>query len=362
MGGRLSCLLVRPPFSLCSLLPFHRNVAGQSPIIVLLCDLLYYNRHIHSALMPSTVPPLHPLLGRCGYTVKFPLLGLPNPSSEWVPLRMALGSKEACATVLMNPATEAPLRLTKGEYTVFEVEYNDCVWYLPCLDSQTSLQQPEVFTVNVRKVPVNAAPKRGRPCITKPGHVVYLAEMYNERGAYGRFSWPAMVTAKDPSWERSEVFDICLDPTPAQRAAPTLYEPSVGPDHAAEAQERKERDKAWRRWAGMSIDAVNEDWLREIHRSAVAAGLRKSSHVFDKAKPLISIRAKDAPNFDVRELEYAICSKKGKNKVKQSAEWKPLPSHAYSEDFVRCTINLLRKEGAKKLFGKDEWPPGTGTD
>lgn len=287
-----------------------------------------------------------------GYVFKLPLLGLTNPASTYVPLRVAIGDPEASKLLLLKPATPAPLRPTpQSEYDLVEIEYGGFVWFLPSLGPKTSLQGPEIFTVNARVVPVTEMPPNNeRDKITAPMRAICFGKFY-QPGAYGRLPWTTLPTSKEASLEQSVVFDLCLDPSPAQCQPPTPYAPNAEPDHAAEARWCQERDKAWKRWAAFSVEAVNEEWLREVYRGAVAAGLRKSV-IFKKNKPLVRLRAQDPVDYDVRSLEYAICQKGGKYEVAEDAVWKPLPAHAYSQDFVRCTINLLRREAGKGLFAK----------
>lgn len=166
--------------------------------------------------------------------------------------------------------------------------------------------------------------------------------------------WPPMPTTHSASWDHSDLFELCLNPTEAQ------CEPATPAELAARAGNEDEHDetvKAWGRWAAMCLDEVNEGWLREVHLEAVAKGLRSNdSSSFDPQQQLVRLRAHAAPNYNVEWLDYTVCQR-GDSSIPNGAEWKPLPEHAYSADFVRCTINLVRKECGRRLFRRKDWPP-----
>lgn len=97
-----------------------------------------------------------------GYTFKFPTLGLPDldrTKAAWIPFEVAIGTKEACAALLEDDSTPAPLRSPdNGDYSVIEIEYEGMVWFLPFLDPLYNLEEPEVLAIAKENDPKSPSP------------------------------------------------------------------------------------------------------------------------------------------------------------------------------------------------------------
>lgn len=170
--------------------------------------------------------------------------------------------------------------------------------------------------------------------------------------------WPPLPSIKiafQPGEDsHSDIFDLCLNPTPEQCKAATPEEIESLSNEAINPEWKKETMKAWRRWATFCLEEVDISWLNSAHREAVRAGLRKTPAEFDRRQAIVRLRAQAAPEGEIMALEYALCREET-GEVPLAGEWKSLPKGAYSEEFVRCTVNLLRKDTGKRLIRREEW-------
>lgn len=292
-----------------------------------------------------------------GWSFQLPALGIPDPAGEWTPIRAAIGKREACNSLLLDRGTRAPLRHLKGEYTVKEIEYEDAVWILPLLPSEGLDQEPYIFTVNVHRVRVSAAPETPRLKISIPVRIVF----YNPVAQRLECN-PDFLGLGDPAaLAESELLRICIDPSPSQCNPATFATTLYGNMSNLTAAERKkriseERDRAHEALSAMSNDAVSEGWLREIYQDAVAAGLRRSP-VFNEDRPIFKVRVSHEPDRDVRGLDYALVADDEDFTAPKGGNWLPVPPHAFTPEYVRAVVNLFRSGVGKRLFSKAEWPP-----
>lgn len=291
-----------------------------------------------------------------GFFFQLPKLGLNEPAVGWATMKAGIGTKEA-VSALIDANAPTPLRTPEGEHRVMEIEWQGYVWFLPFLNNPPHKPQPspDVFTINVRralKATVSNGVQRREIDMGPEYRNFFLVDPNPDKG--NAPEWPPLPTAKDASWEKSKLIQTCLNPGPEHCKEKSKVHGQKVEEKVGEAKERKQMEKAWKRWAAMQLDEVNEEWLREVHRSAVAAGMRKKTSAFKKDEPLVRLRPHAAPFFEVTQLEYAICDSDGA--VSDNANWKALPANAYSQDFVRCTINLVRLECRKRLFARAEWP------
>lgn len=307
----------------------------------------------------------------CGYTIQFPTLGLPDldPASPWAPVRFGYGKKSVCQALLLDPTTEAPLRSGDGgDYAIQEIEYEGFVWFLPLLEplNPDSLE-PEIFTVSVRRVPLSDMPSSAssssskRMRIPEPVQLIYLGPPEDPNSSPPTPVWPPLPSVKiafQPGEDsHSDVFDMCLNPISSYCMSATPEDIESLSDEADDSEWKKEYMKAWRKWATFCVDEVNLNWLKTVHREAVRAGLRRKPAEFDRKRNIVRLRAQAAPQGKITALEYALCREED-GEVPLRGEWKALPDGAYSEDFVRCTINMLRKDTGKRLLRREEWPIG----
>lgn len=293
--------------------------------------------------MPSSAPQTAVWVR--GYCFQLPPLGLPDPAGEWVPVRAAMGAQAACTPLLLDCCVEAPMRSSPdAQYDLFEIEYEDAIWFLPLLPFPSSPDtEPDVFTIYIWRCPVTVATTSSRPRLPFPVRVMFVSP-----SAPRLECSPEYIGSADPScMANSKLFRICVDPTIAES------QPTEG--ERVKWRINGEVDKAWEAWSAMGRGASNEVWMRQVHNDAVAAGLRKST-IFDAAKPIFRLRISPEYDGDVRGFDYALC-REGDHSASRPEDWLPAPQHAFSPDFVRCGVNLLRLELGGRLFTKKEWPP-----
>lgn len=97
-----------------------------------------------------------------GYIFVLSSLGLPDPTTDsngdTIPLLAVIGTQERSTPILKDLTTPAPLRHPIGQEHCIEIEYQGSVWFLPIVEQESSFKDPEVFTVQVRRMPIEVAP------------------------------------------------------------------------------------------------------------------------------------------------------------------------------------------------------------
>lgn len=313
-----------------------------------------------------------------GYLFQIPCLGLPDPGGEWVTLRAAIGTKKQCTSLLETcKPTDAKLCKPDGNYEVVEAEHDGAVWFFPMLRLlKGGSKKPELLSVNVRRQPISSPPKAYRLKLPSGIDVAFLnksTKLFEYKGS----SWTRVkeddddeeldlakdfnVNIRTPdshkldesvAMEAVELMRICRNPTAAQA------EPARPPsDPSLVVQWSNERSKirahAYKLWDDQVNEKVNKDWLRKVHKDAVAAGLRQPT--FNAKSQLARFRISREDDWDIRGYDYALDSEKGLPEDK--LEWLPMPAHAADPEWVRCGVNLFRSGIGRRLITKEEWPP-----
>lgn len=152
--------------------------------------------------------------------------------------------------------------------------------------------------------------------------------------------------------EAVELLKICSNPTPAQAVPPR---PPADPCAAVvwTKQREKVRAHAYKLWEDKVSESMSKDWLRQVHKDAVAAGIRKEA--FNPSSRLASFRMSHEDDWDIRGLDYALDSETGLPSEK--LKWLPMPAHAADPEWVRLGVNLFRSGIGRRLITKEEWPP-----
>lgn len=298
-----------------------------------------------------------------GYAFHLPSLGLPDPAGEWVQLRGAYGSKDACISLLKSSSatTVAPLQHVSNQRTVFEIEHAGAVWIFEAPGPSQANPRSQLFSINVQRLRAASAPPSNRTKLPNDIDWIFVNAQAQEveygsfdrseemlldlhRTLGGRFSMAGL-----------RIFTNCINPTPSQ-AEPIL--PRAHSFDDVEARKRESQNEAKVVWQMMSSSYLNKNWLRKLHDDAIAAGLRQPTDVFDPSKPIAMYRVHEEDDFDnVRSLDYALCNMEGTYPHPLQATWLPLPDDAADPVWVRCGINLFRFNLGRRLFSKAEWPP-----
>lgn len=107
-----------------------------------------------------------------GYLFLLPSLGLPDPAGEWVTIQAALTTNHLYALDALDKAkamsSPRRMRSPSGETVTVDVEHEGALWLLPILEAREGEGDPQVFTMRVRRVRIQAGDDDEGTTITEP--------------------------------------------------------------------------------------------------------------------------------------------------------------------------------------------------
>lgn len=304
-----------------------------------------------------------------GYLFQLPSLGLPDPAGERVQVCGAIGPKDQCiALVEGSDTSNAPLRQSNTKYNHLEVEYKGAVWRFPTALRCTGGSLPQLFSTKVQRVPAAKASIGTRTKLPDEVDWIYMnkeaqqLEMGQFRGSEKQLLDLHKTLGGQFTMKVLRHYRRCINPSSSE-AEPIV--PPIESNSPGAAAQRKKKTKgleqAWTLWLSLSSSSISKDWLKQLHNDAVAAGLRESTDKFDSNDNLARFRVSPEDDWDIRGLDYALCSKDWSRPSAAEAEWLPVPEHAAEASWVRLGVNLMRYEVGRKLITKEEWPPRATT-